>query len=235
MDGTLTIGKSGMTGEIRCLPFAYKNKKRHYQGFFYYQVNDNSAGKGKTAWIRHVVWTDGKPNNWEDVEAGLMAMEPELAEPEKPDLAVKVQRIPGNDLPLPVYQTEGSSGVDLHACIPEGEVLKLKPMVPVIVPTGLRFEIPEGYEIQIRPRSGLACKKGVTVVNSPGTADSSYRGDIGVGLVLIAPENAEPFEVRRGDRIAQAVLQKVERIAWKEVDSLSNTQRGEGGFGSTGV
>jgi dUTP pyrophosphatase len=136
------------------------------------------------------------------------------------------------DARLPTLSTPGSAGADLHAVMPEGaDLLVLQPGARLVVSTGLAAAIPRGWEIQIRPRSGIAVKYGVTVVNSPGTLDSDYRGVIGVALIHLGEA---PFEIRSGDRIAQIVL--AEAPAWKGVfvDSLDETSRGEGGFGSTG-
>jgi dUTP pyrophosphatase len=129
---------------------------------------------------------------------------------------------------LPKYMTEHSSGMDIYAAedklIPKGKVELIK--------TGLHVEVPKGYEIQIRPRSGLALKKGITILNSPGTIDSDYRGEIGI---ILANLGSKDFKVKKGLRIAQMVLSKVYKISWKEVDDLNKTKRNEGGFGHTGV
>ncbi|WP_298325934.1 dUTP diphosphatase [Asticcacaulis sp.] len=134
-------------------------------------------------------------------------------------------------LALPAYETEGSAGLDLRAAIPEGELLTLKPLGRALVPTGLKVAVPLGFEVQVRPRSGLALKFGITCLNSPGTVDSDYRGEVGVILVNLG---AEDFEIRRGDRIAQMVVARHARIEWEVVESLDDTARGAGGFGSTG-
>lgn len=131
---------------------------------------------------------------------------------------------------LPHYETIASAGMDLRANIQESIILK--PMERAIVPTGLFLELPIGIEAQVRPRSGLAIKKGVTVLNAPGTVDADYRGEVGVILVNLS---AEEFIVENGERIAQLVIAKHERAQWFEVETLSQTERGEGGFGSTGV
>ena len=128
---------------------------------------------------------------------------------------------------IPHYQTLGSAGFDLHSV----DDVVLKPMERVLISTGLSFEIPDGYEIQIRPRSGLAYKHGITVLNTPGTIDSDYRGEIKVLLINLSNEN---FEIKIGDRIAQAVMQEVVQVEFEEVLELSESERGEGGFGSTG-
>ena len=132
--------------------------------------------------------------------------------------------------PLPSYETLASAGMDLRAAIQEP--ISLKPLERALVKTGLFIELPIGFEAQVRPRSGLAIKKGVTVLNSPGTVDADYRGEIGVILVNLS---SETFVVENGERIAQLVIAKHERAEWNEVTALSETQRGAGGFGSTGV
>jgi len=131
---------------------------------------------------------------------------------------------------LPAYSTEASAGMDLRANI--DEVINLKPLERVLIPTGLFIELPVGYEAQIRPRSGLALKKGLGVLNSPGTIDADYRGEIGVILVNLSDDD---FIITDGERIAQMVISKHEQAIWNEVDSLENSARGSGGFGSTGV
>ncbi len=131
---------------------------------------------------------------------------------------------------LPNYETIASAGMDLRADL--SEPITLKPLDRAIVKTGLFIELPVGYEAQVRPRSGLAAKKGITVLNSPGTVDADYRGEIGVILVNLSNEN---FVVENGERIAQLVIAKHERAEWIQVETLSETSRGEGGFGSTGV
>ncbi len=149
---------------------------------------------------------------------------------------LRVQRTENSDhsQPLPQYETEGSAGMDLRANFPtemQSEGIILGAGQRALVPTGLRFEIPSGYEVQIRPRSGLALKNGVTMVNSPGTIDSDYRGEVGV--ILINHGN-EPFRITHGERIAQMVFAISSRCEITETTNLSNTSRGEGGFGSTG-
>ena len=131
---------------------------------------------------------------------------------------------------MPYYETHASAGMDLRANIPEA--ITLKPLERAIVKTGLFIELPVGYEAQVRPRSGLAAKKGITVLNAPGTIDADYRGEIGVILVNLSNED---FVVEDGERIAQLVIAQHERAEWMEVDELSDTSRGVGGFGSTGV
>jgi dUTP pyrophosphatase len=137
-------------------------------------------------------------------------------------------------LPLPAYATAGAAGADLRANLPPGDRaagVTLQPMERRVVPTGLRIEIPDGFEVQIRPRSGLALRHGITLPNTPGTIDSDYRGPLGVLLVNLG---AEPVTLHHGERIAQMVLAPVVRAAFAVVDALSDTDRGAGGFGSTG-
>ena len=131
---------------------------------------------------------------------------------------------------LPHYETSASAGMDLRANLTES--ITLQPLSRAIIPTGLYMELPVGIEAQARPRSGLAAKKGVTVLNAPGTIDADYRGEVGVILVNLSNE---PFTIENGERIAQMVIAKHERAEWNVVESLSETTRGEGGFGSTGV
>lgn len=130
---------------------------------------------------------------------------------------------------LPNYETAQSAGMDLKANL--SEAVTLGSLERAIIPTGLYLELPEGYEAQIRPRSGLAAKKGITLLNSPGTIDADYRGEIGVIVVNLSKE---PFTIENGERIAQMVIAKYEQIAWQPVEVLTETTRGEGGFGSTG-
>lgn len=134
------------------------------------------------------------------------------------------------DLNLPQYETAGSSGMDIEAGVEES--LVIAPGEIQLIPTGLAIAIPEGYEIQVRPRSGLAVKHGITIVNSPGTIDSDYRGEVKIALINLGRTS---FTVHRGDRIAQLVLAKVERASFSEATELSATSRGDGGFGHTGV
>lgn len=131
---------------------------------------------------------------------------------------------------LPHYETNASAGMDLRANLTEA--VTLQPLGRAIIPTGLFIELPVGVEAQVRPRSGLAAKKGVTVLNAPGTIDADYRGEVGVILINLGSED---FVVENGERIAQMVIAKHERADWNLVDNLSETARGEGGFGSTGV
>lgn len=148
-------------------------------------------------------------------------------------LELLIQRLPHSDgLALPRYETEGAAGFDLLAAIPENSPLKLENSARQLVPTGLRLQIPEGYEAQVRPRSGLALKHGITVLNSPGTIDHDYRGEL---MVLLVNLGRESFVVERGMRIAQMVIAPVTRVVLREVDRLDDTPRATGGFGSTGV
>jgi dUTP pyrophosphatase len=145
---------------------------------------------------------------------------------------IPVRRLPhAEGLPLPAYETPGAAGMDLRAAIPEDQPMTLRPGARDRAPTGLCIAVPEGFEAQIRPRSGLAAKAGVTCLNTPGTIDSDYRGEVQVILINLG---AEDFVIRRGDRIAQMVIAPVASAAWLEVDSLDDTARGVGGFGSTG-
>lgn len=143
-------------------------------------------------------------------------------------MTVKIINRSGN--PLPAYSTVLSAGMDVRASLSEPVVLK--PLQRAMVPTGIYLEIPAGYEVQVRPRSGLAAKKGITVLNAPGTIDADYRGEVCVILVNLSDAD---FVVENGERIAQLVLAKHEHIEWEECSSLSESDRGEGGFGSTGV
>ena len=141
---------------------------------------------------------------------------------------LKIKIINKSNNPLPKYQTPGSSGLDLHANLDAPITLNKNDIV--LVPTGLFIEIPEGYEAQIRSRSSLALKNGIFCLNSPATIDSDYRGEL---KIILASLTDKPFTINNGDRIAQMVFAKVEKIDFEEVDSISNTQIGEGGFGST--
>ncbi|MDG2521470.1 dUTP diphosphatase [Caulobacter segnis] len=134
-------------------------------------------------------------------------------------------------LPLPAYETEHAAGMDLRAAVADEEPVTLKPGARAMVPTGLSFAVPVGFEAQVRPRSGLAAKAGITCLNSPGTIDADYRGEV---KVILANLGAEDFVIRRGDRIAQLVIAPVAKASWSEVETLDETARGLGGFGSTG-
>lgn len=143
-------------------------------------------------------------------------------------MQVKVINLSGH--PLPEYATLGAAGMDLRASL--SEPVTLQPLERAIIPTGLFIELPQGYEAQIRPRSGLAIKSGITVINSPGTIDADYRGEIKVGLVNLSNK---AFTIQSGERIAQMVVARHEVISWELVESLVPSQRGEGGFGHTGT
>lgn len=146
---------------------------------------------------------------------------------------VQIKRLPnGEGMPFPKYETEHSAGMDLQAAIPEGEQMLLKPGAIDLVPTGIAIGLPDKYEAQIRPRSGLALKNGITVPNAPGTIDADYRGEI---KIILQNLGTEDFVIERGMRIAQMIIAPVVQSVWEEVEDLSQTTRGEGGFGSTGV
>jgi dUTP pyrophosphatase len=147
-------------------------------------------------------------------------------------MKVKITRISEkfNDIPLPRYQSEGSAGMDICAAIEEP--ITIPPGGIVLVPTNVAIALPTGYECQVRTRSGLALRHGIFALNSPGTIDSDYRGEI---KIILANFSQQPFVINRGDRIAQLVVAKYERVDWEETKSLPQTSRGEGGFGSTGI
>jgi dUTP pyrophosphatase len=145
-------------------------------------------------------------------------------------IEVPLQRLPhGAGLPLPSYATVDAAGLDLLAAV--AEPIELAPGARRLVPTGISIALPPGYEAQLRPRSGLALKHGVTLLNSPGTIDADYRGEVGVILINLGEA---PFRLQRGDRIAQLVIAPVARLAWRESEALPESVRGAGGFGSTG-
>ena len=145
---------------------------------------------------------------------------------------IAVKRLPhGQGIPLPAYETALAAGMDLRAAVAEDEPLTLRPGARFPVPTGLAMALPPGFEAQVRPRSGLAAKSGIICLNTPGTIDADYRGEVKVILINLGEE---AVTIRRGDRIAQMVIAPVVQAAWTEVDSLDETARGEGGFGSTG-
>lgn len=150
----------------------------------------------------------------------------------KRTLRVKVRRLAhAENLPLPAYQSTGAAGLDLCAALAANEPLTLAPGLNAIIPAGFAIELPRGYEAQVRPRSGLAAKHAVTVLNSPGTIDADYRGEISVILINLG---REPFVIKRGDRIAQMIVAPVSQVLLVEASSLAATGRGSGGFGSTG-
>lgn len=145
---------------------------------------------------------------------------------------VRVERLPhAEGLPLPAYETTGSAGMDLRAAVADDQPLTLTPGARALVPTGLKIALEPGFEAQVRPRSGLALKHGITCLNAPGTVDSDYRGEVGVILIN---HGAESFVIRRGERIAQMVVARHEQASIVEVAALDETARGTGGFGSTG-
>ncbi|MGV1908610.1 dUTP diphosphatase [Agrobacterium cavarae] len=150
-----------------------------------------------------------------------------------PSPALKLIRLPnGEGIELPSYETTGAAGMDLRAAIEAGETMTLRPGERALVPTGFIFEVPFGYEAQIRPRSGLAIKNGITCLNSPGTVDSDYRGEV---KVILANLGQADFTIERGMRIAQMVIAPVTQVTVTEVSEFTETTRGAGGFGSTGV
>jgi len=145
---------------------------------------------------------------------------------------LRVVRLPhAEGLPLPAYETAQAAGMDLRAAVPDEAPLVLRPGARAMVPTGLAMALPDGFEAQVRPRSGLAAKHGVTCLNTPGTIDADYRGEVKVILINLGDED---FTIRRGERIAQMVIAPVVQGRWTEVESLDDTARGAGGFGSTG-
>lgn len=144
--------------------------------------------------------------------------------------SIKVKIINKSDNPTPTYSTSDSAGMDIRAFLKEP--ITLKPLQRALIPTGLYMELPHGYQCEIRPRSGLALKKGITVLNTPGTIDADYRGE--VGIILINLSN-EPFVINSGERICQMVIMNYTKAEWVEVEELNDTERGTGGFGHTGV
>ena len=148
-------------------------------------------------------------------------------------IRVPLKRLPhAEGLDLPFYATPQSAGMDLRAAVPEDEPMIIGPGEVLLVPTGLQIALPPGYEAQVRPRSGLAVKHKITVLNSPGTIDSDYRGEC---KVILINHGKEAFTIQRGERIAQMVIAEHAQVAWEEMESLEETERGAGGFGSTGV
>jgi dUTP pyrophosphatase len=145
---------------------------------------------------------------------------------------IQVRRLAhGQGLPLPAYESAGAAGMDLRAAVADGAPMILRPGARAAVPTGLAIALPQGFEAQVRPRSGLALRSGVVPLNTPGTIDSDYRGEV---KVILINHGAEDVAIRRGDRIAQMVIAPVTRADWSEVEGLDETERGDGGFGSTG-
>lgn len=170
----------------------------------------------------------GKKTDFETVESEIVSVTKNETRP-----IIAVSKLPHfGDLPMPAYETEQSAGMDLRAALKENEHIDLLPGRRVLVPTGLKIALPPLYEAQIRPRSGLALKNGITCLNSPGTIDADYRGEVGIILINLG---FETFRIKRGDRIAQMVIAPVTQAVWMEADELGETERGEGGFGSTGV
>jgi len=147
-------------------------------------------------------------------------------------ITVHISRVHADaaDVPLPAYSTEGSAGMDICAAV--DSPVTIAPGTTELIPSGFSIELPVGFEAQVRPRSGLAAKHGIGILNSPGTIDSDYRGEV---KVILANFGKEPFVVKRGDRIAQMVVHRYARVEWKESESLKDTARGDGGFGHTGV
>lgn len=143
-------------------------------------------------------------------------------------IKVKIINSSGNE--LPTYETFSSAGMDVRASL--DSPVTLKPLERALIPTGLRIQLPHGYECQIRPRSGLALRHGISLVNTPGTVDADYRGEIGIILINLS---SEPFIVNNGDRIAQMVITNYTRVEWEPVEKIDETERGDGGFGHTGV
>ncbi|MET0606792.1 MAG: dUTP diphosphatase [Beijerinckiaceae bacterium] len=148
-------------------------------------------------------------------------------------LKVAITRLPhGADLPLPSYATDGAAGVDLYAAVPTDAPIVLAPLARALAPTGIIIAVPRGYEGQVRPRSGLALRLGLTVINAPGTIDSDYRGEVMAAMINLGDA---PATITRAMRIAQLVIAPVSRIAWVETDNIEDTARGASGFGSTGM
>lgn len=143
---------------------------------------------------------------------------------------LKVKIINKSTNPLPAYETPSSAGMDVRAFL--DEPVTLGPLDRALIPTGLYIQLPRGYECQIRPRSGLALKHGITLVNTPGTVDADYRGEIGIIVINLS---SEPFMIMNGDRICQMVIKEYTRVAWEQVDRIDQTVRGDGGFGHTGI
>jgi len=148
------------------------------------------------------------------------------------ELKINIIRLKNNfeDLPLPNYMTSGSAGMDVYAAV-ESDIV-IEPLGTALIPTGLAIELPIGYECQVRSRSGLSLKSGIFALNAPGTIDSDYRGEIGI---ILSNFSNKPFTIKRGDRIAQLIVAKYERVVWNETESLNETERSSGGFGSSGV
>ena len=164
-----------------------------------------------------------------------VGMEDWVYEPNDNTMRLKVKIINNSENPDPTYQKVGDSGFDFMASLPEGATITIEPMKRALIPTGLHFQIPIGFELQVRPRSGLALKNGITVLNTPGTVDSGYRGEV---KVILFNTGEEPFVIKNGDRIAQGVIAPVQfskTTKFVRVNNLDESDRGSGGFGSTGV
>ena len=226
----LLVGFAAETNDV----IAHAQAKRLRKGCDWIIANDVAADPmGGDANRVHLITASGV-DSWErlpkdEVAAKIIAKVADALRPTLPDLPISVKRLPnGGGLPLPAYASDGAAGMDVVAA----ESLTLKPGQRAAVATGIAFAIPVGWEIQVRPRSGLALKNGVTCLNTPGTIDSDYRGEV---KVILANLSDEYFEVKRGDRIAQLVPAQVQRAVLVEVDDLGGTARGSGGFGSTGV
>jgi len=147
------------------------------------------------------------------------------------DLSILIKRMPGNeDIPLPAYESPGAAGMDVRAAVQS--VIRLEPGHVALIPAGFAIAVPTGYEAQLRPRSGLAARHGITIINSPGTVDSDYRGEVTVALINLGTNT---FDITRGLRVAQMVIAPVVRAGWQEAESLQPTSRGAGGFGHTGI
>lgn len=170
----------------------------------------------------------GKKDNFTTVESEIVSVNNKEARP----MIAYTKLAHFGDLPMPQYETPQSAGMDLRAALGDSEYIDLLPGRRILVPTGLKIALPPGFEAQIRPRSGLALKNGITCLNSPGTIDADYRGEVGIILINLG---FETFRIKRGDRIAQMVIAPVTQALWMEADDLGDTKRGEGGFGSTGV
>lgn len=170
----------------------------------------------------------GKKDNFTTVESEIVSVSNNQSRP-----MIAFIKLPHfGDLQMPQYETAQSAGMDLRAALAEDEHIDLLPGRRILVPTGLKIALPPLFEAQIRPRSGLALKNGITCLNSPGTIDADYRGEVGVILINLG---FETFRIKRGDRIAQMVIAPITQAIWIETDDLGETKRGEGGFGSTGV
>lgn len=194
--------------------------KQHYKGVTFRMLTNHSTFKYRVD-PPHQMWLA------KSLDQMIEIIEEEIINKKHSEMKVKIISTTGE---LPQYQTEGSAGMDLTANIDDPIILN--PNSRVLIKTGISIELPKGYEAQIRPRSGLALKHGITVLNAPGTIDSDYRGEIGVILHNVARED---FVINKGDRIAQMVIARYQRVKWDRVDQLESSDRGQGGLGSTGV